>query len=202
MAQNEVEVRYTLTFLSDWHAGSGLSIGAKADASVIKDANGLPFLPGKTIKGLLKDALMDIMEAQPTRVNCSDILELFGGVLGRDCLDAEVKTHNEETTNGRLFFSNANFEFDLSDSENAHLKEYLYRTQASTAINERGTAIKGSLRVIETTIPLELYGFISQREAFSEHTLNLLDMAMRWTRHIGQNRNRGLGRCRFERIKS
>lgn len=202
MAQNEVEVRYSLTFLSDWHAGSGLSIGAKADASVIKDANGLPFLPGKSIKGLLKDALIDIMEAQPTRVNCNDILELFGGVPGKDCLESDATAHSEETIKGRLFFSNAHLELDLSNSEHAPLKEYLYRTQASTAINDKGTAIQGSLRVIETTIPLELYGFISQREPFSEHTLNLLDMAMRWTRHIGQNRNRGLGRCRFERIKS
>jgi len=30
-------IKYTISFLSDWHAGSGLSSGADADAVVIKD---------------------------------------------------------------------------------------------------------------------------------------------------------------------
>jgi CRISPR/Cas system CSM-associated protein Csm3 (group 7 of RAMP superfamily) len=202
MAQNNIE--YTLTFLSDWHAGSGLSIGAKADASVIKDAQGMPFLPGKTIKGLLKDALIDIMDVQPTLVNKSAILKLFGGVSGKDELvpSGDSRSSTNETVEGKLFFSNAILELDLQSADLKPLKDYLFRTQASTAINENGTAAKGSLRVIETTIPLELKGYISQREAFSDETIKLLDMAMQWTRHIGQNRNRGLGRCYFERIKS
>jgi CRISPR/Cas system CSM-associated protein Csm3 (group 7 of RAMP superfamily) len=54
------KIEYTITFLSDWHAGSGLSSGAEADAVVIKDAKNLPYLPGKTIKGLVKDALLDL----------------------------------------------------------------------------------------------------------------------------------------------
>ena len=54
------KIEYTITFLSDWHAGSGLSSGAEADAVVIKDSNNLPYLPGKTIKGLVKDALLDL----------------------------------------------------------------------------------------------------------------------------------------------
>ena len=47
----------TITFFSWWHAGSGLGRGGDADALVIRDATGLPYLPGKTVKGLLRDAV-------------------------------------------------------------------------------------------------------------------------------------------------
>ncbi len=42
-----------IEFFSPWHCGSGPSAGADADSLVIKDINGLPFIPGKTIKGLI-----------------------------------------------------------------------------------------------------------------------------------------------------
>ena len=45
---------YQIQFHSYWHCGSGLAAGAGVDALVVKDANGLPFVPGKTIKGLLR----------------------------------------------------------------------------------------------------------------------------------------------------
>ena len=48
-----------IEFFSPWHCGSGLSAGADADSLVIKDINGLPFIPGKTIKGLIREAVED-----------------------------------------------------------------------------------------------------------------------------------------------
>ena len=40
MAQEKIN--YTINFYTDWHAGSGLSAGAEADAVVIKDSEGFP----------------------------------------------------------------------------------------------------------------------------------------------------------------
>ena len=48
-----------IQFFSPWHCGSGLSAGADTDALVIKNPQGLPFVPGKTIKGLVREALED-----------------------------------------------------------------------------------------------------------------------------------------------
>lgn len=48
-----------IEFFSPWHCGSGLSAGADVDSLVIKDINGLPFIPGKTIKGLIREAVED-----------------------------------------------------------------------------------------------------------------------------------------------
>jgi CRISPR/Cas system CMR subunit Cmr4 (Cas7 group RAMP superfamily) len=48
---------FTLTFelQSYWHIGDGKQAGVYADALVRKD-NGLPYIPGKSINGLLRDA--------------------------------------------------------------------------------------------------------------------------------------------------
>ena len=52
------DIKYKITFYSNWHCGSGLAAGADTDELVIKDRNGLPYVPGRTIKGLLREAAM------------------------------------------------------------------------------------------------------------------------------------------------
>ncbi len=51
-------LKYTLTFFDYWHLGSGLSAGAKLDSSVVKDSDGLPYAPAKTIKGLVREMVV------------------------------------------------------------------------------------------------------------------------------------------------
>ena len=48
-------LHYSITFHGDWHCGSGMAAGAELDALVIKDGRGLPYIPGKTIKGLFRE---------------------------------------------------------------------------------------------------------------------------------------------------
>ena len=50
------EIKYYLQFVSYWSCGSGLDAGVESDVLPIKDAEGLPFVPGKTIKGVLREA--------------------------------------------------------------------------------------------------------------------------------------------------
>ena len=45
-------IDYTICFFSPWHCGSGTSAGADVDELVVKDKNGMPYIPGKTLKGL------------------------------------------------------------------------------------------------------------------------------------------------------
>ena len=49
---------YKIEFQSYWHIGSGLSTGTANDASLLKDRNNFPFIPGKTLKGLIRDAAL------------------------------------------------------------------------------------------------------------------------------------------------
>ena len=47
------ELNYKIEFFSEWHCGSGLSAGADIDALAIKDSDGLPYIPGKTLRLLM-----------------------------------------------------------------------------------------------------------------------------------------------------
>jgi CRISPR/Cas system CSM-associated protein Csm3 (group 7 of RAMP superfamily) len=177
-------LNYTVTFLSDWHAGSGLAAGAETDAEVIKDGRGLPYLPGKTIKGLLKHACQDIANLQPQKIAQEAIDRIFGN------FDEEAK----KSQAGTAFFTNANLADDESDEiVTNNLQRFLYRNIASTQISDKGTAQVGSLRTMEICIPLSLQGRIELEESNKA----IMELAIKWVRHIGANRNRGLGRCKI-----
>lgn len=178
------ELKYTLELLSDWHCGSGLSGGAETDADLIKDENGIPYVPGKTIKGLLRFAINEIKEVQPELLNENLINSLFGF---------------ESKSTGQAFFSNATL-VDYDDIKNNQLSEHLFKNVASTQIDENGVAKDHSLRVMEVCLPVTLSGTIQVPNEDFEITKNLLIIAMKWTRAIGVNRNRGLGRCIIQLI--
>jgi CRISPR/Cas system CSM-associated protein Csm3 (group 7 of RAMP superfamily) len=186
-----MELTYKITFLSDWHCGSGLSGGAEADATVIKDDRNLPYIAGKTIKGLLKEALEEIYDVKLDAKDRICINELLG---------YEIKEENTqkviETKSGIAFFSNATLSKEEREDITPALSDFLYHNIASTQIGQNGTAKENSLRVMEVCIPITLEGKIT--EIASQEQIDLLTKALKWVRHLGVNRNRGLGRCKFE----
>lgn len=179
------KINYTITFLSDWHAGSGLSSGADADSVVIKDKNNLPYLPGKTIKGLLKDVFEDFKEVQPTLVNNDFIKTYFGNF---------IKKQNE-SHQGQLFFSNAELNKKEKSEISKEMSNFLYRNIASTKIGKNGVAENGSLRTMQVCVPVVLEAYI---DGVLETDVEKFEKALKCIRHLGANRNRGLGRCKLE----
>jgi CRISPR/Cas system CSM-associated protein Csm3 (group 7 of RAMP superfamily) len=167
-------MKYTITFFDFWHLSSGTSAGPAMDSLVVKDSDGLPYLPGKTIKGLVKEmvALLD-----NTKVNT-----IFGG---------------EGSNIANSYFSNATLDADTINYliNNPTLKKHFFDKVTSTKIGENGIAEDKSLREIEVVIPLTLSGTIEcQEEQFIAQALGMI-------KQIGLNRNRGLGRCKIEVIK-
>ena len=115
-----------------------------------------------------------------------------------DRLFGKVETEGE-TQAGEAFFSNAELpKLEQADIVNNRLSNYLYRTRASTAIDTNGIAKQGSLRVMQVCLPTELEGTIS---VATETDLPIFEAAFKWLRHVGVNRNRGLGRCQFSSSK-
>jgi len=170
-------MKYKIEFFDYWHLGSGMSAGAKLDSLVVKE-KGLPYVPGKTVKGLLRDMVEEIDSAK--------VAKIFG---------------SEGSDMSENYFSNAT----LSDSTeehlllNKHLVKHLYSSISSTKIEKNGIAKDSSLREIEVVVPLTLYGEI---ECVDEETETLLANAMSMIKQIGLNRNRGLGRCQFKRVEN
>lgn len=174
------QIIYAIRFFSEWHCGSGLSAGSDLDSLVIKDRNWLPYIPGKTLKGILREA-------------AEYLLWLTGDAewekFCRTCFGHKT---DEAEEHGTCHFSNA----ELS----ANLRQYiissdcsqqtLYRKIASTAIDQDGQAQEHSLRRMEVTVPLTLFAEISH----CSH-VDKMEQCMQWVKRLGVNRNRGFGRC-------
>lgn len=184
-------LQYKIEFFSYWHASSGLSSGAEADLTVIKDKNNLPYIPGKTLKGLLREAAETIYEANSTLISKEFITKIFG----------ETPSKNQPSPiESEVFFCDANLTKKLHDffKNNADKKKNLYQTIASTKIDNQGQAVDHSLRSIQVTIPIELY---SQIIDFPEEYTKEMELCFAFVKRMGLNRNRGLGRCLITKVK-
>jgi CRISPR/Cas system CSM-associated protein Csm3 (group 7 of RAMP superfamily) len=188
------EIIYKIKFHSEWHCGSGLTSGSDLDALVIKDNDGFPFIPGKTLKGLTKEAAIEMIELKGNRPEESGLIkELFGYFDEKNIDDSKIHTK------GAAFFSNAVLSDRLrNEAKEAGLTDFFFRNITSTAIGENGIADKGSLRRMETVIPCELVATISSVDEKYEEELK---KCLKYIKRLGQNRHRGLGRCTFEFIE-
>ena len=199
-----MNIKYKITFYSDWHCGSGLSSGADLDLLVIKDKDKMPFIPGKTMKGLIREAIEDLKELD-VKYKTKDLISILGAeakvkVNKESEADIEDNSGNELSFDkqGCCFFKNAELEDNLKiHVKNNNLQDFLYHSIASTAIGEDGVADEHSLRKIQVTVPCELTGEILD---VPQDYFDLFSDALSFIKQLGQNRNRGLGRCSIEII--
>lgn len=174
-------VKYEITFHTDWHCGSGLAAGADVDALVVKDEKGMPFIPGKTMKGLVREAVEEIRCIQKKQDD-----EAFVKAFG-------FFDDKEQKEKGCMFFTNAELnkeEYVAITSNNA--ARFMYRDIASTSIDDKGIAKDHSLRKIQVVVPCTLQGEILN---VPDDMADEIIQSFGFIKRMGQNRNRGLGRC-------
>lgn len=183
-----MNIQYQITLHSYWHCGSGLAAGAQADALVIKDLDQLPFIPGKTIKGLLRDAVNELRFLQE-KPECDELYKkTFGLQPTENNTNGNIEANKSET-----FFGNATLVQEEADAIKSHnLQQHLYKMVASTAIGNNGVAQDHSLRTMEVTVPCTLVGEIID---VPECMVSELEQAMKFIKQLGSGRTRGLGRC-------
>jgi len=166
-----MNLKYTIKFLDYWHLSSGLSAGAKLDSLVVKDNDGVAYVPGKTLKGMTRE-MAELLDDDVFVQKC------FG---------------SEGVDMGECYFSNATISKEAHDQiVSHHLQGNLYDEIASTKIDKEGMAVDGSLREIEVVIPLTLSGEIL--DVTSGHQ-EQMQKSLMMIKRMGLNRNRGLGRC-------
>ncbi len=211
---------YKITFHSEWHCGSGLTSGSDLDALVVKDADNFPFVPGKTIKGLLQEAAMELFgekfkkeyDKLPEGKSDENVLEHFiPKVFGY--FDEKEIEKSKLHVKGEAFFSNATLSSTLreeilkdvqeksyanEEAKELKLTDYFYRNVASTSISDNGIAREHSLRRMQTVIPCELVAIIT---GVNEQYIDNLKTCMKYVKRLGLSRNRGLGRCTFEVVE-
>ena len=180
---------------SYWHIGSGLGQGANLDAVVVKTRAGLPYLPGRSVKGLIREALQTAEDLCHVDVACGTTQRLCGTLIGKGNTISRF-----ETESGSLSLTNAVIEgMEEWAARNSDKTSGLFVQVASTSIDETGMAVTDTLRRIEAAVPVKLVATVETEETGDEW-LKALKSAAPLVRGIGAGRNRGFGRCHLEVI--
>lgn len=183
-----------LEFHDLWHVGSGRGRGAHLDAIVDRDESGLPYVPGRMLKGVLRDAAERLAKWRAVDTETSAAL---GALFGRPGDSHAGAGHDMP---GVLHASDARLPDDvacwLASSAGTAYRERLYREHFSTRIDHAsGTAADHSLRGIETVVPMTLFAEISiAGAAHAARGFDLLREALPLVRALGAHRSRGFGR--------
>lgn len=187
-----------IEFLDYWHAGGGRGAGTHLDAIVERDNRDLPYVPGRQIKGLLREA-MEALEGW--KHVPSDTTNLLFG---------RPSAENRLSEQGMLGFGDAGLpavEADWlakretgspHDAEAASARARLFRDIFTTAVDEEtGCAKQASLHGIEAVIPLTLEATVSALPGKNppENWQQHLNLAFSLVRAVGAHRSRGLGRA-------
>jgi len=192
-------LKITIKFLDYWHCGSGESGGNAADALVVRyergDKKGLPYVPGKTIKGLVREMVEVLAEDEKVaKIGCKELHLWFGNTSEEK--DSSGKKNpcfkQNEVDNTPTHMSNADITVDIEEKN----IPFLFKTFKNTQL-ENNIAKERSFREIETVVPLTVMAEFSGVDA-NEKELELLQNAIRSIKRIGLNRNRGMGRCEVE----
>src|SRR5574344_2192999 len=174
--------KLNINFLSYWSIGTGREAGTYADSTTIKDYDGFPYVPGKAIKGIYKDAFRIALSNGWFNKIADDkqaLENLLFGVEGSS-LENSLNT-NELDTEGALKFSNAQIDADvkqkiLEDDNCKKIQDEFFRVIQNTMINDKVLHLS-----VEKLITLS----------------NLLNNVCALVSEIGNKRRRGFGLCKL-----
>jgi len=203
-----MEARLIIDIQSDWHPGTGRGSGFHLDALAHAGADGLPRLPGRTLKGLLRDALWRAEQWGWSDVPRGTTETLFGTwtnpeVFDEGGRDAEAGDDNLSQP-GVLRVGDACLPEDLAaylaTDQGRPLIVGLYREHFSTAIDhDTGVAKSRSLRGMQVVVPLQLEARLSVIPGCTPPTgwREMLDAVLPLIMAVGAHRTRGFGRARL-----
>lgn len=177
-------IKYKVEFFTYWHIGSGIAGGTYADNLLLKDQNNLPYIPGRTLKGLFREASEEISRLNKSLISSNQIDKIFGKREGNGLEDESC-----------AFFKDSVVSKILADKIiEKNMQDNLYQVLSATKLDTNGLADDGSLRQLEVCVPLSLFGTI---EIFENIDVKFLNHSASWIKNFGLNRNRGLGRCKI-----
>lgn len=203
--------KLSINFQDYWSIGTGREAGTYADSLTIRDNDGFPYVPGKTIKGIYKDAFRIAMNNgwfKKVTEDGKSLQSLLFGVEGSSTENSSAIIESELTTEGALKFSNAQIDLAvrnqiLADEINCKkLQANFFRVLQSTMIGENGVAKHQSLHSSEVCIPISLNASVELDESslgIFKDKLQTLENQLKnvciLVSEIGNKRRRGFGRC-------
>ncbi len=186
-----------------WRAGTGRGGGASTDSLVHRDADGLPCLPGRTVKGLLRDAVY--RAERWAYVDTGTTERWFGSRVFETNADSDEPISRLSTKAGALIVSDAVVDKAVSDylvylknndpDEFKKLLGEFFHTVAATAIEHHSSSAKNkSLRTLEVTIPLTVSATLDVFDEIQPNWRAQLRRCLPLIQAVGSSRTRGLGR--------
>jgi len=186
---------------SYWRAGTGHGAGALLDELVHRDIYGLPCLPGRTVKGLLRDAVCRAEQWEHIDKNLT--VDCFGEenglsletkpgaiIVSDACIDDEVRNYLSALLQSKS---------DKLNQDGKMLRRGFFHPIYATRIeHETGCAQDKSLRGMEVAIPLKLTATLSvlpnSQLVDNNNWHEQLKKCLPLIRNIGSSGSRGLGR--------
>ena len=184
--------------LSPIHLNSGQA-DVNVDADVVHDKYGLPYFPGKRLKGLLYESAVEVKEmaeaANMIFINQKTIDELFGhtgdGGASVQMIVEDLYIAEYETIKPDLEYLEEKYPAYIRKED--VLQEFTSIRYQTAIEKETGTAKDGSLRNIRVVdAGMEFVGKWEILGAKQEH-LEALALAMQNLSAAGGKRNRGFG---------
>ena len=177
--------------------GSGEGFGSVIDADVVFDDYGLPYIPARRIKGLLRESALEICE-MGLGFSRNELESLFGlpAKEGRLRINSLLlRDYNNIKKWITWAFDNKKFRNVINRNS---VIDVFTEIKCQTAVDEKGVAKEHSLRTIRVLKPAvgtwepAFEGSISI-EPISSSDVEMLAYACMNLRHVGTMRNRGLG---------
>ncbi|GBD36742.1 hypothetical protein HRbin36_01870 [bacterium HR36] len=199
-----------LTMLSDWHIGSGTGRPGNIDRLILRDSDGLPFVPGKTLHGVWRDACELLCRALDNGQigGWSKLVGyLFGSqpALGQQDPSGRHANPHLEPVPSAVQIRPARIVPSLRAilrKADHRLKQALTFVKPGVAIDRpSGSAKADYLRFEEMArvgTVLEAECSLNVPESMCEAASALLLASAKLVERLGGKRRRGSGRCRLE----
>lgn len=190
---------------SDTALGRGDGVAGLVNAEVQHEPSGLPFLGGKTLKGLLTATCGEILYALEQSVAINEWDNVAKSIFGQP--------GSKRASRGKLHVGGAYLPDDLRQAvaediaNNQLTREDVLASitvmRRQTAMDaERGTPLDNSLRTIRVVLrETKFTARLDFLTAPTDDELALLSACVKGLRRIGTNRNRGMGRVSCQLFK-
>jgi CRISPR-associated protein Csx10 len=178
---------------SDLMPGSGSGFAGVVDSDIEYEANGLPFIPAKRLKGCLRECAEEIRDSD------SDTYQaVFDKLFGKPGME---RGESLKLGNGYLTQKNADDEFvdiysaysaevDSANLPHSEVLDLFTSLRRQTALDESGQAKSDTLRSKRVINKGQYFEFAVDIPA---DCADLLDRSCKTLRYMGLNRTRGLG---------
>lgn len=191
-----VRARLFVETLSYWTCATGATRGRLYDSVCVRDREGLPYMPGRHLRGLLREAVRQLPDVD------ADVVSLLFGPRDTDgiAFGSQIRIGSASLV--------APVRALLEKMSREERERALFATIQSTAINDAtGAALETSLRTYEVVAPTLLEAEISgDGAAFDERGapqkpcedwFDIVQRALPLIEGVGAHRARGYGRAIF-----